>query len=209
MDKLSNAVSKALNLKQVGYNQASFSDSLRGLARSVYEVMPNFDEEQTDEAKAELNVGYQLRFAENNPKFDQHFIVKDNAYLPVDKLAFDNHKGEKLHRTVATIMGYTPQAFGALRTSNPQLHGLIKADRDAVSKYCSNRLNDLKKAIKSIKNEGKPRERGATKTFAQTIKDTMADLKKKCTNAKARGDDTANEKQLVLAISEFNRKWLA
>jgi hypothetical protein len=36
----------------------------------------------------------------------------------------------------------------------------------------------------------------------------MADLKKKCANAKARGDDTANEKQLVLAISEFNRKWL-
>jgi len=208
MDTLSKAVSKALNLKQVGYNQASFSDSLRGLARSVYEVMPNFDEEQTDEAKAELNAGYQLRFAENNPKLNQHFIVKDNAYLPVEKLAFDNHKGEKLHRTVASIMGYTPQAFGALRTSNPVLHGLIKADRDAVSKYCSNRLNDLKKAIKGIKNEGVARVRGATKTFAETVKDTMADLKKKCTNAKARGDESANEKQLVLAISEFNRKWL-
>jgi hypothetical protein len=197
-----------LNLKQIAYNQATFADNLRGLARSVYEAYPNLDEEVSDEAKLELNAGYQLRFAENNPKFDQHFIVKDNAYLPVDKLAFDNHKGERLHRTVASIMSYTPQAFGALRTSNPLLHGLIKAERDSVSKYCSNRLNDLKKAIKSIKNEGKARERGATKSFTETVKDTMLTLKKKCANAKARGDDTANEKQLVLAISEFNRKWL-
>lgn len=197
-----------LNLKQTAYNQASFTDSLRGIARSVYEQYPTFDEEVSDEAKLELNAGYQLRFAENNPKFDQHFIVKDNAYLPVDKLAFDNHKGEKLHRTVASIMSYTPQAFGALRQSNPQLHSLIKAERDSVSKYCSNRLADLKKAIRAIKNEGVARVRGATKTFAETVKDTMAGLKKKCANAKARGDESANEKQLVLAISEFNRKWL-
>ena len=196
-----------LNLKQVGYNQASFSDSLKGLARSVYEVMPNFDEEQSDEAKLELNAGYQLRFAENNPKLNQHFIVKDNAYLPVDKLAFDNHKGEKLHRTVASIMSYTPQAFGALRQSNPVLHGLIKADRDAVSKYCSNRLNDLKKAIKGIKNEGVARVRGATKTFAETVADTLDSLKKKSVNAKARGDDTVDEAKLKVAIAKFKAEY--
>lgn len=199
---------KNLNLKQIAYQQATFADSLKGLARSVYEAYPNFDEEVSDEAKAELNLGYQLRFAENNPKLDQHFIVKDNAYLPVDKLAFEKHEGEKLHRTVASIMSYTPQAFGALRHSNPVLHGLIKIDRDAISKYCSNRQSDLKKAIRAIKNEGVARVRGATKSFAETVKDTMTSLKKKCANAKARGDETANEKQLVLAISEFNRKWL-
>ena len=200
---------KALNLKQIAYQQASFADNLKGLARSVYEAYPNLDDEVADEVKADLFAGYQLRVAENQSSIDQHFIVESGNYLPVEKLAFDNHKGEKYHRTVANIMAYTPQAFGALRQSNPQLHAVIKSERDSVSKYCSNRLADLKKAIHAIKNEGKTRERGATKSFAETVKDTMDGLKKKCTNAKARVDETADEKKLVLAISEFNRKWLA
>jgi hypothetical protein len=198
-----------LNLKQIGYQQATNKDNERVLARSVYEAYPNFDEEVADEPKAELFAGYQLRVAENQPKIDQRFIVESGNYLPVDKLAFDNHKGEKYHRTVSNIMAYTPQAFGALRQSNPQLHSLIKAERDSVSKYCSNRLADLKKAIHAIKNEGVARVRGATKTFAETVKETLDGLKKKCANAKARGDDSANDKKLVLAISEFNRKWVS
>jgi len=200
---------KTLNLKQIAYQQASFADNLKGLARSVYESYPNLDDEVADEVKADLFAGYQLRVAENQPKIDQHFIVESGNFLPVEKLAFDNHKGEKYHRTVANIMAYTPQAFGALRQSNPQLHAVIKAERDSVSKYCSNRLADLKKAIHAIKNEGVARVRGATKTFAETVKDTLDGLKKKCANAKARGDDTANDKKLITAISEFNRKWVS
>ena len=198
-----------INLKQVGYQQATNKDNERVIARSVYEAYPNFDEEVSDEVKAELYLGYQLRVAENQPKIDQRFVVESGNYLPVEKVAFEKHEGEKYHRTVANIMAYTPQAFGALRQSNPQLHSLIKAERDSVSKYCSNRLADLKKAIKAIKNEGVAKVRGATKTFAETVKDTMDGLKKKCANAKARGDDSANDKKLVLAISEFNRKWVS
>ena len=200
---------KALNLKQIAYQQASFADNLKGLARSVYEAYPNLDDEVADEVKADLFAGYQLRVAENQSSIDQHFIVESGNYLPVEKLAFEKHTGEKYHRTVANIMAYTPQAFGALRQSNPQLHAVIKSERDSVSKYCSNRLADLKKAIHAIKNEGVARVRGATKTFAETVKDTMDGLKKKCANAKARGDDSANDKKLILAISEFNRKWVS
>ena len=209
MDTLSKAVSKALNMKQIGYNQASFSDSIKGIAREVYAGFPNFDEEVSDEVKAELNLGYQLRIAENQPKLKQHFVIESGNYLPVDELAFNQFKGEKYIRTVENIMAYTPQAFGALRQSNPQLHAVLKESRDAISKYCSNTLNALKKAVREIKNEGKPRERGATLSFAQTVKETLDGLKKKCANAKARVDETADEKKLVLAISEFNRKWLA
>jgi hypothetical protein len=196
-------------MKQIGYNQASFSDSIKGIAREVYAGFPNFDEEVSDEVKAELNLGYQLRIAENQPKLKQHFVIESGNYLPVDELAFNQFKGEKYIRTVENIMSYTPQAFGALRQSNPQLHAVLKESRDAISKYCSNTLNALKKAVREIKNEGKPRERGATLSFAQTVKETLDGLKKKCANAKARVDETADEKKLILAISEFNRKWLA
>ena len=209
MDTLSKAVSKALNMKQIGYNQASFSDSIKGIAREVYAGFPNFDEEVSDEVKAELNLGYQLRIAENQPKLKQHYVIESGNYLPVDEVAFNKFEGAKYIRSVDNIMSYTPQAFGALRQSNPQLHAVLKESRDAISKYCSNTLNALKKAVREIKNEGKPRERGATLSFAQTVKETLDGLKKKCANAKARVDETADEKKLILAISEFNRKWLA
>ena len=209
MDTLSKAVSKALNMKQVGYQQASFSDSIKSIARDVYAGFPNFDEEVNDEVKAELNAGYQLRIAENQPKLKQHYVIESGNYLPVDEVAFNKFEGAKYIRTVDNIMSYTPQAFGALRQSNPQLHSILKESRDAISKYCSNTLNALKKAVREIKNEGKPRERGATLSFAQTVKETLDGLKKKCANAKARVDETADEKKLILAISEFNRKWLA
>ena len=209
MDTLSKVVSKALNMKQVGYQQATFSDSIKGIARDVYAGFPNFDEEVSDEVKADLYAGYQLRVAENQPKLKQHFVIESGNYLPVDELAFNKFEGAKYIRSVDNIMSYTPQAFGALRTSNPQLHAILKEPRDAISKYCSNTLNALKKAVREIKNEGKPRERGATLSFAQTVKETLDGLKKKCANAKARVDETAYEKKLILAISEFNRKWLA
>ncbi len=200
---------ESLNMKQISYKQASFSDSIKGIARSVYTGFPNFDMEVTDEVKAELFAGYQLRVAENQPNLKQHFVIESGTYLPVEKLAFDTYKGEKYIRDVDSIMSYTPQAFGALRQSNPQLHSILKESRDAISKYCSNTLNALKKAVREVKNEGKPRERGATLSFAQTVKETLDGLKKKCANAKARVDETADEKKLILAISEFNRKWLA
>jgi hypothetical protein len=200
---------KTLNMKQIGYQQASFADSLKSLARQVHETLPNFDQEVSDEVKADLNLGYQLRIAENQPKIKQHYVIENGNYLPVDEVKFKEFKGEKYMRSVENIMAYTPQAFGALRTSNPQLHSILKEPRDAISKYCSNTLNALKKAVREIKNEGKPRERGATRTFAETVKETMDGLKKKCANAKARVDETADEKKLIAAISEFNRKWLA
>ena len=199
----------SLNFKQIGYQQASFADSLKSLARQVHQSNPNFDEEVPEEVKTELNLGYQLRITENQPKIKQHFVIENGNYLPVDELAFKAFKGEKYIRSVENIMSYTPQAFGALRTSNPQLHSILKEPRDAISKYCSNTLNALKKAVREIKNEGKPRERGATRSFAETVKETMDGLKKKCANAKARVDETADEKKLISAISEFNRKWLA
>ena len=200
---------KTLNMKQIGYQQASFSDSIKSIARQVYAGYPNFGEEVPEEVKTELNAGYLLRVAENQPKHKQHFIIESGNYVPVDEVAFNKFEGAKYIRSVDNIMSYTPQAFGALKHSNPQLHSILKEPRDAISKYCSNTLNALKKAVREIKNEGKPRERGATLSFAQTVKETLDSLKKKCANAKARVDETADEKKLILAISEFNRKWLA
>ena len=77
----------------------------------------------------------------------------------------------------------------------------------ALPIYCANRLRDLKAQAKRIINEGVTRERGATLNFAERVKAVIDDLRVKCKNASARGDETANEKALKDAIIAFNTKW--
>ena len=192
-----------LNIKQLGYNVASSSDSLRSNARLLLDSYPNAHEEISDEVKTELYSGFQLRFAENNPDINQHYVVKDNQYIVATEKDFKDFKGEKLQLSIGYITNMTAQEFGTLKTKQPAKYTLLKPLRDKVNKYCSNRLNDLKRAMKSIKNEGVVRERGATKSFLETWTDTLDSLKKKCKNAQARGDDTANDKKLNLAITAF------
>lgn len=193
----------SINFKNIGYELAKNVDVKNTLARDILNEYPNFDEEVSEVAKEQLYMGFQLRFTENNPDIKKGYVYKDNGYLPVDNATFTAFKGDKVELSIGFIMSYTPQAFGALRTKNPNLHSLIKPIRDKVNTYCSNRMKDLIKAVKDIKNEGLPKSRGATHAYDETITAWLDALPKKCKNALARGDDTANEKRTLSAIGAF------
>lgn len=193
----------SINFKNIGYELAKNVDVKNTLARSILNEYHDFDENVSDVAKEQLYAGFQLRYAENNPDMKKGYIFKDNGYIPVDDATFTAFKGDRFAVTIGSVMSYTPQAFGALRTKNPNLHSLIKPIRDKVNTYCSNRMADLIKAVKDIKNEGKPTSRGATHAYDVTITAWLDALPKKCKNALARGDDTANEKRTLSAIGAF------
>jgi hypothetical protein len=55
-------------------------------------------------------------------------------------------------------MSYSQQAFGQIKTDNPVKHGVIKGIRDDFSKYVSNRMSDLKRAVRKELNKGIVRE---------------------------------------------------
>ena len=192
-----------INFKNVGYELAKNVDVKNTLARSILNEYHDFDENVSDVAKDGLYEGFQLRFAENNPDIKKGYVFKDNGYIAVDNTTFESFKGDKIALSVGLAMSYTSQAFGAMRTKNPNVHALIKPIRDKVNTYCSNRMKDLIKAVKDIKNEGKPKNRGATNSYDVTITEWLDGLPKKCKNALARGDDTANEKRTLSAIGAF------
>ena len=102
---------------------------------------------------------------------------------------------------------FSQQQFGQLAKDKPQLHAIVKDIRDKASKYCSNRLSDLKRQARAIQNEGKTRERGATLNFSERVTAVMNDLRDKCKTANARGDETADEKRLKEATISFYVKW--
>ena len=159
-----------------------------------------------DEVRAELYAGYQLRFNETN-KADRYAIVNDH-YLLIDGSNPDLEK----EREIVVIgtdyaMSFTQQQYGKLKNENPYLHAIIKVWRDKISTYCSNRLGDLKRQARAIMREGKPRERSATADFAHRLEDVFKDLATKCKNAKARGDETADDKKFALARQAFMTAW--
>lgn len=197
------------SLKDGAYKQALASDRMRSVARFVMDQCKAFPESIPDEVKAELNDGYRLRFNEVN-RADTYAIVNDH-YIKIDGSNPDlENEKNKVVIGVDYSFSFTTQQYGKLKNENPYLHAIIKDWRDRTNVYCSNRLGDLKRQARAILNEGKTRERSATLDFAQRITEVFKGdqgLMVKCKNAKARGDDTADEKKLSLAINAFMVAW--
>jgi hypothetical protein len=194
------------SLKDGAYKQAVANDRMRTVARYVIDQSKGFPETVADEVKEQLYDGYRLRFNEVN-KPTTYAVVNDH-YLLIDgsNPALENER-EKVVIGVDYCFAYSQQQYGKLKNENPYLHAIVKEWRDKVNTYCSNRLGDLKKQARTILNEGKQRERGATADFAKRLDEIFKDLAVKCKNAKARGDETADEGKYATARQAFMTAW--
>jgi len=212
MAKQANAVEvkdQITSLKDGAYKQAVANDRMRGVARFVMDQAKGFPETVADEVKEQLYDGYRLRFNEVN-KAERYAIVNDH-YLLIDgsNPALEDER-EKVVVGVDYAFSFSQQQYGKLKNENPYLHAIIKSWRDKVNTYCSNRLGDLKRQARTILNEGKTKERGATLDFNQRVVEVFKGdqgLIVKCKNAKSRGDETANEAKLKLAVDAFMVQW--
>ena len=198
-------IADILSIKDLAYKQAVTSDVSRVQARYALDNIAGFPDNVPDEAKTQLFEGYRLRLNENNPPV-MYAVVDGNYVLATDEMVA-NKKVEKIKVGVDYAYSFSQQQFGQLKNEQPQLHALIKAWRDKSNKYCSNRLADLKRQARSILNEGKQRERAPTIFFNERVIMVLDDLKAKCKTAKARNDDTADEKRLREACVAFLTKW--
>ena len=194
------------SLKDGAYKQAVANDRMRSVARYVMEQSKGFPETVADEVKEQLYDGYRLRFNEVN-KPATYAVVNDH-YLLIDgsNPALENER-EKVVIGVDYCFAYSQQQYGKLKNENPYLHAIVKEWRDKVNTYCSNRLGDLKRQARTILNENVKKERGATADFAKRLDEVFKDLAVKCKNAKARGDETADEGRYATARQAFMTAW--
>jgi hypothetical protein len=210
MAKSSPAVSvtneQITSLKDGAYKQALANDRMRSVARYVLDQSKGFPETVADEVKEQLYDGYRLRFNEVNKP--QTYAVVNDHYLLIDgsNPALENER-EKVVIGVDYCFAYSQQQYGKLKNENPYLHAIVKEWRDKVNTYCSNRLGDLKRQARTILNEGKTRERGATADFAKRLEDVFKDLRLKCDNAQKRGDETADKAKFDIARTAFMTAW--
>ena len=180
------------SMKEAGYQSAISDERKDSVARYVYAQCPNFTNEVSDEVKTQLRAGWALRWQELNPA-----VSYNDSWVPVENGSYV--------MSVDVCFSYSQQAFGQLKEADPVKHGVIKGIRDAFNKYASNRMADLKTAVRKVENEGKPKVKAPTKGFIQYIDETFKSVKARAKTAKARGDDSApDEVKLRMAIDAFH-----
>lgn len=191
---------KELSLRDIGYAQAGVADTLVSLAKRVMEKVEGYPADLPSEARAELVDGYQLRWHENNPP-KVYAVIGDHYTLATEE-HIKNKKVEKIEVGVAYAFSYSSQEFGKLLNTNPALHTLIKATRNKVTTYCSNRLGDLKHAAEKLL---KPDTKGKRTTLDFTASMTkIFEAQEKSVKVKqGRGDTTANGDNYKKAVAAF------
>jgi len=194
------------SLKDLGYQQAGNFEKSISMAQYALDNIVGFPADIPTESKDALYEGYRMKFNELQPA-EMYAVINDH-YVIATQEHKDNKSVEKIEIGVAYAYSYSSQEFGKLANTQPALHSLIKVVREKCSTYCSNRLNDLKRAANNILNKDKTRARTANKDFAEFVeawfKVAAPDRLK---SAKARGDNSADETRFNQAKVAFMVKW--
>lgn len=182
------------SFKDAGYKFARSGETVESIARWIVNQNPAFLDGASDEEKAALREGWALRWQELNPakRFNAEWIPDENGGIEL---------------SLSYCLSYSQQAFGQLKNENPVQHGCIKGVRDAFNKYSSNRMSDLKTAVRRVLQSSGEKTKAPTKSYMDFLSDTFDTLKARCKTASARGDETApDEVKLRQAIDAFYAK---
>jgi len=194
------------SLKDSAFQQAGAHQTLESVARYALTQIKDFPKEVPVEAKDALYEGYRMKFNALQPAImyaviNGHYVLATQEHIKADNV-------EKVEIGIPYAYSYSAQEFGKLANTNPALHALVKGIREKTSTYCSNRLGDLKRAANKILNEGRERQRGVNKDFAEFVeawfKETAPD---RLVSAKNRGDKSADDRRFAEAKVAFMVKW--
>ena len=194
------------------YQQAKLHGTTKSIIASLMDMIPGLgfsDDAINDEVKVELRKGYATRWHEENPS--TYYVAVDGNWVKCEseEKMLSHKKADKFILDVHTAFGYTQQAFGALKNEEPLKHSLIKETRDKFNKYVSNRVGDLNREAKKLYRErnGIENTRSAVPLFYAWLtapeKGILSQIRQRCINAKAKGDETADLAKLDKALASF------
>ena len=196
------------SIKDAAYRFARTSETSSDIARYIVNRDPSFPNELSAELKADLNAGFMLRANELWGQ-DVYKVGDQGTLIKIANSRDDDYqekiKGLKGLRQYNVNVAYSmsAQEFGQLKNKDPQEHSVLKAWRDRFSKYSSNNIAALKLAARSLLNDGKTRERSATKNFVDALDDAFETFEKRVKNAEARGDQSASPVKFKVAVDAF------
>lgn len=197
------------SIRDMAYNHAMVDDSLKAHAQYAIDNFSNFPEEINKEERNECYEGYIARYNELHPK--EQYARIDGNWLPLKSLSKDAKPQEVAEWNGAfALLGFSQQAFGNLKNEDNAKYQVLKPLRTAASKYASDKVKSLERKAKEVLREqsGESKTREATKAFSEIVKASHEDLRIRCKNAKARGDESADEDKYRKSVEAFNAIWL-
>lgn len=185
------------SLKDASYQSCINKEKDASVAAYVLDQCPSFLDNPSDEVIAEIKAGHLLRHSEITPA----------KYYTADFVPCSADTKGAMKYDIHTAMSYTQQQFGRLKNDDPKLHAVIGGIRKSFSTYSSNRMTDLKTSVRKLLNErnGVKRERSATKDFAVWLAELADTIKTRAKTAKARGDDTVNDAQVMAVVKAMKK----
>jgi hypothetical protein len=197
------------SIRDMTYDHAVVDDSLKSHAQFAIDEFSNFPEELSKEERAQCYEGYMARYTELYPKM-KYANVGGN-WLPLDSLSVDAKPREIVEWNGAyALLAFSQQAFGAIKNDDPSKYKILGDMRTKAIKYASGKIKSLQTKAKEIIREknGEAKVKAANKAFAEVVTVSHTELKSRCKTAVSRGDDSADESKLKLAIDAFNAVWL-
>jgi hypothetical protein len=192
------------NLKDAAYMGAHSQETLASCAMFLKNIQPNVVEAGiSDDNLKQLKTGWELRYSELHP--GASYMVKEGKYIPLEGVkSEDIPKGtEVVCFTIAVATAYTQQAFGKLKSEEPEKHAIIKQWRESFQKYYSNRANEMLAILRRQEAAAAPRTR-KTNDWVQSAAELFQKMKDQRKNKQAKGDTTAPaEAKLIAAIAAF------
>ena len=188
------------SLTDLGYSQATTSDTLSDQARYAIDKIAGFPADIPAESKAELYKGYQRRYSETHPAVI--YAVINGHYVKATPEHEANKAVEKIEVGINYAFSYSSQEFGKLKSTEPEKHEVVGKVRADVLDYCSNRLGDLKRAADKILNKGKKGTR-QTLDFVVSMEKIFSTQEKSVKVKEGKGDTTASVAKFRLAQKAF------
>ena len=206
MTKAKNAIASAIpsttveplieisSFKNAAYQSALNGERLETIARYCIDNCVTFLDKGgiSDEIKSELREGFALRWQEKHEP-----VLYSDDWTP-------NPKGLNL-ATLNYALSYSQQSFGAI--DQPLKKAVLKDIRDDFNNYVSNRIGDIKRAIRALDKTSKPKD--PIPDFIDYLNDkekgVWSSVKARRKTAEQRGDATVpTSVKLQNAIDAFN-----
>ena len=183
--------SEPSSMKDAAYKAARGGETIANVARYILKHYPDFAEKQSDVAIEELSGGWALRYQELHAA--QHYNAE---WVPVKENGM-------FIATLAFALSYSQQASGQLKRESEAKQKSVANHLTDFSKYRSNRLKDILRAVKQLNPV--ERERSPIDNYDAFVKKTLTLLETRCKTAVGRGDTTAHAERVKAA----NAAWKA
>lgn len=192
------------SIHELGTTFATLRDGKMTIAWELLRRYP--DAKLSDETKASLEAAFRARRKELT-KDRWYEKVGHDTYIKSDTVPPADRQDTFLCLSFDYATGFAKHEFGKLKAEQPNLHGLIKSVRDAVSTYVSQTMADLQASMNKLLRLETGTTRAANKSFKAYVDEVTGNFKKKAAAARKDGfTDVPEDSEIEAAVAALYAK---